>query len=77
MKKKEELKGNENKGGGHLPLVRKPWEDIIRDRVKSKTRLISKVHVQDVPTYFLASYLMSVEILVPVGTNQVFTKTST
>lgn len=54
MKKKEELKGNENKGGGHLPLVRKPWEDIIRDRVKSKTRLISKVHVQDVPTYFLA-----------------------
>ena len=48
---KKELKGMEKWGdGGSLtsrllghPQLRKPWEEIVRERVKSKTRLISKV----------------------------------
>ena len=41
--KKKETKRAESEVGGVSSLLRKPWEDIIRERVKSKTRIISKV----------------------------------
>ena len=51
LSKKKVLKEKEREGnGGNLasrllgrPLLRKPWEEIVRDRVKAKTRIISKV----------------------------------
>ena len=27
----------------HHPLMRKPWEDIIKERLKARTKIISKV----------------------------------
>lgn len=42
--KKGDRAGHVTDRGGRS-LLRKPWEEIIRERVKAKTRLISKVTV--------------------------------
>ena len=55
----KEVRGKREEGGGPKPvsrmhphppfsLIHKPWEDIIKERLKAKTKIISKVCVLNV-----------------------------